>query len=77
MNRYEVIPYMVWQHKTGKRVSIYGASPYRSDKDKEDWEIITDGWTIQDNHTNTIGMGRKPFKEELDALKLVNQWNKV
>jgi len=66
----EVIPARVWINKhTGSRVSPYGASPYTSQADKANWEMVTEGWTwMLDN--GTIGCCRVPAKtrEEADAF---------
>ena len=57
-----------WRNRiTGQNASIYGSTPWRSDADAPNWEIVQSGWTIYDARTNTCGLGRKPFDTESDA----------
>lgn len=68
--RFEVIPYRVWLRDDGKQASLYGAVPYLSDAEKARWQVVERGWTVRDNHFNTVGMGRTPFatREEAQAF---------
>ena len=60
MNKFEIIPHRYWYNrKTGARASIYGAVPWTSDAEAQDWERTIDGWTIRNNSTNTVGV---PFR---------------
>lgn len=71
--RYEIVPALQWyNHLTGATVSIYGACPYHSDVEKMQWKIRQNGWTIRDNKTNTIGMGRPPFVFRHEAEKFLS-----
>lgn len=67
MKRYEVIESRVWVRDDGAKASIYGACPWTSDAEKARWKIITQGWTIHDTQTNTVGIGRKPFATREEA----------
>ena len=74
--RYEVIESKVWINKVnGRRVSIYGALPWISDSEREQWEIVTQGWTIRDIRENTIGCGRVPWKTQIEAQADADKWN--
>ena len=75
MKRYEIIEAKRWVHVSGATASIYGACPYVSDSDKSNWSIQTVGWTIRDNKTNTVGMGRKPFDSMYDASMVLHNLN--
>lgn len=66
--RYTVIESKVWVHTpTGRRVSIYGASPWTSQADRPNWQIMSQGWTFRDNVFGSIGLGRKPFATKAEA----------
>jgi hypothetical protein len=72
MKRYEIIEAKRWVHTDGRTASIYGSCPYVSDSDKANWSIQTVGWTIRDNKTNTVGLGRKPFDSIYDASAVMH-----
>ena len=72
MKRYEIIEAKCWVHTDGRTASVYGACPYVSDSDKANWTIQTVGYTIRDNKTNTVGMGRKPFDSMYDASMVLH-----
>ena len=66
--RYEVIPSRVWKNaSTNQSVSIYGAVPYQKDAAAEGWAIVDVGFTIRDNVSGTVGIGRVPFKTQQEA----------
>jgi hypothetical protein len=71
----EVIESKCWQNKiTGATASIYGSVPYFSDKDKQDWEVITRGYTWRlDN--GTVGLGRMPANTMSEAIEIMNNFN--
>jgi hypothetical protein len=75
----KVIESKVWKHKvTGKNVSIYGASPWQGQADKEDWEMVTRGWTwekLESNGTTTIGLCRVPAKTYEEAVAVMEAYN--
>lgn len=59
--RYEVVASRRWfNSKNGQFASIYGSCPYYNNEDKKDWSIIEDGFSIRDNKTNTVGLGKRP-----------------
>ena len=70
MQRYEIIPAKRWVHADGRTASVYGAVPYTSEAEQASWSIQSVGFTIRDNKTNTVGLGRTPFKtiEEANAV---------
>lgn len=60
--RYEVVVSRRWLNSiTGRTASIYGSCPYYNSKDKKNWSIVEVGFSIRDNKTNTIGLGKIPF----------------
>lgn len=67
MKRYEVIEHCVWLRDDGRRASIYGACPWTSDADKLRWVIFSDGYTVRDNVSNTVGLGHVPWKTKVEA----------
>ena len=71
----EVIESRAWKHKkTGATASIYGSVPWCNDLEKENWEIVSRGWTWRlDN--GTVGFGRMPEKTREAALEFMNQFN--
>lgn len=72
----EIIESKRWENKkTGKTASIYGAVPYKSERDKKDWDIVKVGytWKVEDG---TIGFGTKPVKTYAEALEVMNQVNR-
>jgi len=73
--RYQIVDAKRWVHVDGRTASIYGACPYVSDTDKSNWSIETVGYTIRDNKTNTVGMGRKPFTSMYDAVVALRNLN--
>ena len=73
MNRYEIIPAKRWVHTDGRTASIYGAVPYTSEAEQASWSIQSVGFTIRDNKTNTVGLGRKPFASMDDAQAVLTK----
>lgn len=64
-----------WENiKTGQTASIYGAVPYTSELDKDNWKIEISGYTWKlDN--GTIGLGRTPVKTKEEALEIMENFN--
>lgn len=71
MNTYDVIESKVWQHDDGRRVSIYGAVPWQGPAQRERWNMVTVGWTVREQRTGQVGIGRKPWATEQDARQWV------
>jgi hypothetical protein len=69
---YEVIESKAWKHKDGRTASLYGAVPYLSDAEKQNWKIETLGFTVRNNKTNTIGIGRTPWATKAEAEAWLN-----
>lgn len=74
MQRYQVIEYKRWEHISGRTASIFSL-PYVSESDAKDWRIVSKGFTIRDNHTNTQGLGRQPFKTYQEAQEKCEELN--
>lgn len=68
----EVVPHQVWCHKvTGKTASLFGAVPYTGDHDKDDWELVTVGWTVK-HPDGTRGVGRFAMATQEEAQAWVD-----
>ena len=63
----EVVPYAHWLSDDGRKASIHGAVPWRSNAEKAHWKVVESGFTIYNKHENTYGMGRPPFKTHSEA----------
>ncbi len=67
---YTIIESKQWRNsKTGATASIFGSVPYCSDADKPDWKLETKGFTVRNERTGVVGIGRAPFttREEAQA----------
>jgi hypothetical protein len=69
---YEVIEHKVWKHTNGRTASLYGSVPYLSAEEKLNWKVETVGFTVRNNHTNTVGIGRKPWATKAEAEAWLN-----
>jgi len=67
--KYEVIESRVWQSASGRKVSIYGALPWRSEAERlaDGWQIVSQGWTVRNPHTGEVGICRVPWKTREEA----------
>ena len=64
--KYEVIEAKVLRNKeTGRQVSPYGAHP--EPWNVEAWELVTKGWTVYNQRTGQIGIGRTPWATKAEA----------
>lgn len=70
--RYQVIESKAWYKAGNPSVSIYGANPIG-----EGWTVKARGWTIRDNWTGTVGLGRKPFATREEAQAVAERLNGV
>ena len=75
MSRFQVETAKKWVNTNGQTASIYGAVPYTSEEDKKNWKIIDVGYTIRDNKTNTVGIGKQPFQSIYDVALIVTNLN--
>lgn len=77
MNRnqsFEIIPSKRWvNHETGQTASIYGSVPYVTIRDKFNWSIETLGYTVRNIKTGVVGIGRAPWKTEVEAEEWLKQ----
>lgn len=72
MNQYQLIERKVWRNKrTNQQASIYGSVPYYTDQQREEWEIIIDGYTIFDIKTNTYFRPNQIDKHDKTSME---QW---
>ena len=76
MNRYVITPSRVWRHENGRTASIYGACPWYSWLERNDWHIEVRGWTINDTKTNEVGRvchGPMSLDEAQDMCQRLNK----
>lgn len=71
---YEVIESTVWRSNSGRTVSPYGALPWLTDAQKiaEGWELVKTGFTVRNNSTNTVGIGREAWQTREQAQEWVD-----
>jgi len=73
----KVIESKRWVNRvTGKTASIYGALPYSSDTEKQNWEMQPNGYTWV-NSNGTIGVGRPNAKTYGEAIEIMNKVNNL
>jgi hypothetical protein len=75
MSTYEAIPSRVWRRDDGRTASPYGACPWTSKAEAARWKLEQVGWTVRDNRTGTIGLGRAPYKTEAEAEDVASRLN--
>jgi hypothetical protein len=74
--RYTVEESRSYRHKaTERKVSIFGALPWRGDAEKLEWELVVNGFTIRDHNANTVGCGRAPWTTQAEAQTIADRWN--
>jgi hypothetical protein len=74
-NIYEATPSRLWRRDDGRTASPYGACPWTSKAEAARWKLERVGWTVRDNQTGTIGLGRVPFKTEEEAQEMASRLN--
>jgi hypothetical protein len=74
-NIYEATPSRLWRRDDGRTASPYGACPWTSKAEAARWKLEQVGWTVRDNQTGTIGLGRVPFKTEEEAQEMASRLN--
>ena len=75
MPRYEVIESKAWKRDDGATASIYGAVPWTSPSEEKRWKIVTRGYTIRDNVSGTVGIGRQPWSTRGEAQAWADKAN--
>ena len=75
MNRYEVVESKVWRRDDGRTASPYGALPWETESEKARWHLATRGYTVRDNVSGTIGIGRVPWETLAEAQKWADKEN--
>jgi hypothetical protein len=75
MTKWEVIESKAWRRDDGATASPYGAVPWLSDAERERWQMVTRGWTVQDNSRGTVGNGRTPYATREEAQAFCDRWN--
>lgn len=68
---YEVIPCVQWRRDDGMTASVYGACPWQSAAEKDQWQRMQYGWTVRNTRDNTVGIGRLPWASRKDAERWV------
>lgn len=72
---YEVIESRRWEGPNGRQASIYGAVPYTSPAEKPQWKIVTVGYTVRNQRTGTVGVGKPPWKTQAEAQAWADKEN--
>ena len=71
--------HFVWINKiNGRKVSKFGSLPWLGGGNSEDWEMISEGYTLKVTHkdgSTTYGLGRKPFTTFDDAKAFADNCN--
>lgn len=71
----EIIESKVWNHKiSGLNVSPYGATPWVTESDRDNWELVTRGYTWR-LANGTVGLGRVPAKTREEAEDVMAKYN--
>lgn len=71
----DVIESRVWHHKpTGRKASIHGSVPWTRPADRDDWEMVTQGWTWRMDD-GTVGMCRFPAATREEAVAVMEAVN--
>jgi len=71
----EVIESRRWRNKqTGLTASIYGACPWHSANDKNQWAVETVGYTWRLD-CGAVGLGRAPVKTMQEAIEVMDTFN--
>jgi hypothetical protein len=73
MARYEVIESKVWKRDDGATASIYGAVPWTASSEEKRWKMVTRGYTVRDNVSGTVGVGRQPWKTREEAQAWIDK----
>lgn len=81
MQTIQIIPFRSWVHSvTGAKASVYGSIPWTSAQDKDNWEIVTSGytWEVVDTFgAATVGLCRVPAKTLSEAQDTALQWKAI
>ena len=73
MSRFEVIESKVWKRDDGATASIYGAVPWTSSREESRWKMIPRGYTVRDNESGTVGIGRQPWATKGEAQAWIDK----
>lgn len=72
-----VLPYTFWRHKiSGRTASICGAHPACSNAERDQWELVTEGYTWETDQ-GTYGLGRVPAKTLEEAEAVMRRFNGI
>jgi hypothetical protein len=70
--KYEVIPARHYRCKChGKSYGMVTALPHGK---WEDFEVVTEGWTVLNPYTNQEGIGREPWKTRKEAQDYADKY---
>lgn len=78
MVRYEVVARKFWKNNvTGQTASVYGSVPYVNETEKQQWEIVSEGFSVRDNKRNVVFTphGLIGKNTEHDYMNWVNKHN--
>lgn len=66
----EIIPHRHWQNvRTGATASVFGAVPWTSARERDEWTLISAGYTWR-RSDGCVGLARKPAatRQEAEAV---------
>lgn len=74
--RCEIIPRKEWVNQvTGQKASVYGAVPYTSDRERDQWKVVETGYTVRNLNTGTVGAyAIRPNMTRDQVKALVDGW---
>ena len=67
---FDIVESKRWVSNDGRTASVFGAVPWLSDSEREQWRVQVVGFTVQHKRTGTVGIGRKPW----DTLQEAESW---
>lgn len=73
----KVVPHKKWYNKRdGREASLYGASPWKSPFEAQDWEVVQKGYTwecVDHRGFVTIGASRRPVESREKAEEIAEK----
>lgn len=76
--RFSIVENKVWENDvTGQRASIYGAVPYHSQKEAENWKMVTNGYSVTDMVDNIGCVGGRVFSTKGEAEQKMKSLNEL
>ena len=77
MQEISVVPFYVYVHTSGRQASIWGACPWTSEAERQEWAEECRGWTwrvVGNDGSVTEGLSRPPAKTWEEADKTARKF---